>query len=83
MTVVPCKLFRISKTCEPLSQSLEFHSDETVRATALKKLVDKILAVTAQERVAAEAKCHKSCYRDCTTSYSCDEKPINLQFPYS
>ena len=64
------KWFRIRKTCEPLSQSLEFHSDETVRATTLKKLADKILAVTAQEHVAAEAKYHKSHYRDCTTSYT-------------
>ena len=74
MTVVPCKLFRISKTCEPLSQSLEFHSDETVRATALKKLVNKILTVTTQELVAAEAKYHISCYIACTTRYTCAAK---------
>ena len=63
-----------SKTREPLSLSLELRSDETVRSVALKKLDDKILAITSRELVAAEARYHKSCYKADTRTYICDTK---------
>ena len=57
-----------------MSQSLELRSDETIRAAALKKLDDKILAINSRELVAAEAKYHKSCYKAHTKSYGHDTK---------
>ena len=60
-----------SKTREPLMQSLELRSDAKVRQAAIKKLDNKILAITSQIIVAAEAHYHKTCYRN----YTRDEKP--------
>ena len=60
-----------SKTREPLMQSLELRSDAKVRQAAINKLDNKVLAITSQNIVAAEAHYHKTCYRN----YTRDEKP--------
>ncbi|KAI3388753.1 hypothetical protein SNEBB_003675, partial [Seison nebaliae] len=60
-----------SKSREPLMQSLELRSDAKVRQVAIEKLDNKILAITSQNIVAAEAHYHKTCYRN----YTRDEKP--------
>ena len=62
------------QTREPLMQSLELRSDARVRQAAIEKLDDKILAVTSQNIVAAEAHYHKTCYRN----YTRDEKPKTI-----
>ena len=59
-----------SKTFYQLMLSLEFHFDAEVRKAAVAKC-DKILAITLQNIVAAEAHYHKTCYRN----YTKDEKP--------
>lgn len=65
------KYFTGSKTREPLMQSLELRSDDKVRQAAIRKVDNKILAITSRELVAAEAHYHKTCYRN----YTRDEKP--------
>jgi len=58
------KYIKGTKTKEPLSQSQTLRSDERVRQAAMAKLDDRIMAITSQELVAAEARYHRSCYRN-------------------
>ena len=61
-----------TKSREPLSQSLEFRSDEKVREAAVQRMDQNILAITSRDIVSAKAHYHKSCYRN----YTRDEKPL-------
>ena len=44
----------------------EQRADETIRKAAVGKYDNRILAVVSRELVVAEARYHKSCYRNCT-----------------
>ena len=44
---------------------MDMRADETTRKTAIGKYDNRILAVVSRELVVAEARYHKSCYRNC------------------
>ena len=58
------KYTRNSRTRE--EQCVDMHADETIRKAAAGKYDNRILAVVSRELVVAEARYHKSCYRNCT-----------------
>ena len=59
------KYTRNSHTRE--EQCVDMHADETIRKAAVGKYDNRILAVISRELVVAEARYHKSCYRNqCT-----------------
>ena len=51
------------RTREPLTQCVELRADARIRDAAVKKMDDRILALTSRDLMAAEGHYHMSCYR--------------------
>jgi len=64
------KYLRGQNTREPLTQCAELRADDRIRAAAVRKLDNRMLAVVSRNLVAAEGHYHKSCYLSYTKDHS-------------